>query len=462
VSGACEYLSCTGLQVPGDYATIMGALAVIPAGGTICLAAQNYPEAVTVSATGPVVIQGISSALSSIASVTATTGQLTLTGVDVAFVTSGGNATVAASAMDDLFLTGTGTVTDSAIDSLNIGGSATVTGSTTYGVNVDITNGTVANVLLDGVEALNGAQVTAGVSSGTLNLVVQNSYLTGGFAVSSSALPSAGSIALLNNTLVGSGSGTGMYFDGAGTTSIQYFNNIIENFNVGIDVEGTVGATASGDNALFNLTNRYAGTAVAGPGYVLTSPDLDTNTPPGLLSGSPCVGAGAAAHAPTTDFWGNARNPNQVDIGAVSGPAGGPRALPPVENFYSQAFAQGVTPTTQCTAWQSYQSALTGNYGTVTLGGSNSTTMATCTGASANTICQALHTNGTVSALSCGGHTWYVGTCGSGTEVSADNTLCACGTTGFTARPCIGNDNWGGVEGTTCDAPGQTLTVTCE
>ena len=65
--------------------------------------------------------------------------------------------------MDDLFLSGTGTVTDSAIDSLNIGGSATVTGSTTYGVNIDITSGAAANVLLDGVEALNGAQVTAGV-----------------------------------------------------------------------------------------------------------------------------------------------------------------------------------------------------------------------------------------------------------------------------------------------------------
>jgi hypothetical protein len=342
-----------------------------------------------------------------------------------------------------------------------IQGSATVTATATNGINVSVSNGVAATVLLDGVEALNGSQVTAGVVSGSLNLTVQNSYLTGGFAVNSSELPTAGSITLNNNTIVGSGAGTGVYFDGSGTTALTYYNNIITNFATGIDIEGTVGATASGDNALYGLTNRYAGTAVAGPGYVLTNPELDTNTPPGLLSGSPCLGTGTSAHAPSTDFWGNARSATFVDIGAVSGPPGGARPVPPPVTGYSQAFVNGATPSTQCTAWQSFQSNLTGTYGTVTISGSNSTVQAVCTGADANTICQALHSN-TTTTVTCGGHTFYTGTCGSGTELSADNAVCSCGTTGFTVRPCIGNDNWGGIEGVTCAAASQTLNVVCE
>jgi hypothetical protein len=195
---------------------------------------------------------------------------------------------------------------------------------------------------------------------------------------------------------------------------------------------------------------------------VLTNPELDTNTPPGILSGSPCLGAATSGHAPATDFWGNARSTTSEDIGAVAGPPQGTRPVPPPVTLYSQAFTQGATPTTQCSAWTAFTSSLTNTtYGTLIVGGSASTVQATCTGSEAATICEALHA-GTTTSASCGGHTWYVGTCGSGTELSADNAVCSCGTTGFTVRPCIGNDNWGGIEGVTCDAASQTLTVTCE
>ncbi len=132
--------------------------------------------------------------------------------------------------------------------------------------------------------------------------------------------------------------------------------------------------------------------------------------------------------------------------------------------IFSDAFTQNVTPTTQCTDWQNFRAKLTGTYSSVTISGSNDTVGRTCTGSSANTICQALHNKTTVSALSCGGFFWNVYlSCGSDVEISADNSTCTCTSSGgYDVRPCIGNLNWGGINGVTCTAPSQTLTVTCK
>jgi hypothetical protein len=127
---------------------------------------------------------------------------------------------------------------------------------------------------------------------------------------------------------------------------------------------------------------------------------------------------------------------------------------------YSQAFTSGATPSTQCTAWTTFQAALTGTYTSITVSGTNDTTGRTCTGTGANTLCQALH-SGTATNVVCNGHTWYVDTCGA-VELTADDAACMCETPGYSVRPCIGNLNWGGVNTTTCSPPSQTLTVTCQ
>ena len=63
---------------------------------------------------------------------------------------------------------------------------------------------------------------------------------------------------------------------------------------------------------------------------------------------------------------------------------------------------------------------------------------------------------------------WYVGDCSISTgypfEISAGSstTDCVCGSDAYTVRPCIGNNNWGGVLGDTCGATAQTLEVLCE
>jgi len=134
---------------------------------------------------------------------------------------------------------------------------------------------------------------------------------------------------------------------------------------------------------------------------------------------------------------------------------------------YSQTFS-GTATATQCAAWNSYRASLTGVYSKVTISGTYDPTGVSCTGSGANTLCQALRT-GVATAVSCGTRTWRVGTCGtdpfggSSIEISAMGDTCGCHTSaGYVARPCINSANWGGANTTTCGAPAQTLTVTCE
>jgi Cys-rich repeat protein len=127
---------------------------------------------------------------------------------------------------------------------------------------------------------------------------------------------------------------------------------------------------------------------------------------------------------------------------------------------YTGMFVQNQTPGQACTDWKTFQAALkNGPYVSVTIKGSNDMVGSTCNGAGANTICQALRNNQSTSVM-CSGKTWTTGPCGPGTEVSSTGSNCACNN-GYTARPCIGNLNWGGVNGVTCTAPTQTITVIC-
>jgi hypothetical protein len=80
--------------------------------------------------------------------------------------------------------------------------------------------------------------------------------------------------------------------------------------------------------------------------------------------------------------------------------------------------------------------------------------------AAATTICRALHQGGFASVF-CDGHGWNVGECG-GVELSVDGGICFCGFPRGSVRPCISNENWGGVNTSTCGGPSQTMTVVCE
>jgi hypothetical protein len=87
-------------------------------------------------------------------------------------------------------------------------------------------------------------------------------------------------------------------------------------------------------------------------------------------------------------------------------------------------------------------------------------------GPRADAICQALRTGTTISGggMPCGADSWIVTiSCGSATAVGlvVNSPSCGCGT-GYAVRPCIGSADWGGINGTTCGAESQTMTVTCE
>jgi uncharacterized protein YjdB len=133
--------------------------------------------------------------------------------------------------------------------------------------------------------------------------------------------------------------------------------------------------------------------------------------------------------------------------------------------MYNQAFVGGVAPTTQCTAWTTFRASLTGTYTGFTIRGSNNTTGITCTDpVVANAVATALR-NGTAYSGVSDGQTWTVSIGGCTTPVCGPNYIelanqgaCSCAS-GYSIRPTINNENWGGIDGVTCNAPSQTMEV---
>lgn len=133
---------------------------------------------------------------------------------------------------------------------------------------------------------------------------------------------------------------------------------------------------------------------------------------------------------------------------------------------FSEDFVQYETPYAQCTSWNTFRSALTGSsYNSITMSGTFAPLGVTCNDPTrATQICQALRT-GSSASVSCNGRVWNVGNCGNGVELSASHGICQCSYSGagYTARPCGGYYDWGGVGTPTCYyAPDQNITIHCE
>jgi hypothetical protein len=132
---------------------------------------------------------------------------------------------------------------------------------------------------------------------------------------------------------------------------------------------------------------------------------------------------------------------------------------------FSGAFTRGEIAATQCMDWNAFRASLTGTYSSITLAGSQDPAGRTCTGATASTLCRALHEGSAVSNVVCDGYVWNVDYCSdSSWELSADGTACNCAGS-YDVRPCIGtNADWGGLRGPSCEYSGnqtQTISVTC-
>ncbi len=131
-----------------------------------------------------------------------------------------------------------------------------------------------------------------------------------------------------------------------------------------------------------------------------------------------------------------------------------------IEVSYSENFTAGTlsSSSSQCTNWNHFRDSLNGNYSSIRINGSNDSIGKICSGSAATELCNALK-SGTPTSSECGGTTWRVGTCG-GIELSASTSgICTCDAA-FTVRPCIGNQNWGGIGGS-CGSNTQSLSVVC-
>jgi hypothetical protein len=132
---------------------------------------------------------------------------------------------------------------------------------------------------------------------------------------------------------------------------------------------------------------------------------------------------------------------------------------------FSSDFFQFQSPSSaQCSNWENYRlnQLVDGSYSSVSMSGTFDPSGVTCSDpAAATQICQALH-HGSFASVSCNGHSWNVGQCG-GVVISLDIDICFCDFgAGHAIRPCIFNENWGGMNTQTCDAPSQNMTVVCQ
>ncbi len=127
--------------------------------------------------------------------------------------------------------------------------------------------------------------------------------------------------------------------------------------------------------------------------------------------------------------------------------------------IFSESFTQGV-PSGDCGAWNTFQGQLLNglSYTSLTISGSmDPVGISLNDPAKVLQLADALRTNSTVTVVD-GPNTWRTGGCGPGTEISVNQGICGCASN-YSVRPCIGNLNWGGVNGPTCNAANQTMTV---
>lgn len=315
VAGSCTF-DCAGARVPGDYATISGAIGALvhEPGAVICLAAQTYDE-----------------------------DDLTITGDHLTLVGAGADRTTITTAHDVRTL-GTATikgVTFSHEVTVDGVGADTTAIATRFAGGLRIQREQIAPGPAGASATLDGCDIAGGILmfdpggtewQGDLALDVRDSYIhdgaercLGGYLTESSADLT---ITAIGNTIARCATGidisVGAHFSATTVATLAFYNNIITGMTTtGIALD--VGAARSGStvdtghDALWGNAANYAGSAIAGPGYVTADCLLDGANPPGLGAASPCRAAGDPTHTTPTDYWGRPR-PSPPDIGAIQMP----------------------------------------------------------------------------------------------------------------------------------------------
>ena len=199
------------------------------------------------------------------------------------------------------------------------------------------------------------------------------------------------------------------------------------------------------------VTNGSASNFIMVDGDTYTSDII----PSGGLDVTVAVSAGAAQ-----DLTGNLlSNSAQAIVFYLPTTTGGSGSSTYSENFSA---AVGYSPgSSQWDNWDSFRAALSGTFSAARINGTLDATGRSCTNPTlATQIANGLNAQ-TDFSIVCDGHTWRSSTCGVGKELTVGSgSSCQC-SSDHTVRPQIGasNTNWGGIGGTTCNAPSQTITV---
>lgn len=312
-AGKCAF-ACTGSTVPGDYATVQGAIDALASAGkdaTICLDEKTYAEAqVLVRDPGDhgkaLRIIGLSMDRSKIAGTT--------------YVQSGWSTVT----FQGVHLAAGATSNSMNIDFGYMGGKVSILASRLSGqtgVQAGDGSGKNGELFVDGCDIAvgKGYGVEAFANgTGTLKVTVQNSYAHACGCATSAAATGTGVIDLrfVDNTVVGCD--MGLWLDVNDSMTALYANDVFTGATMyGVRRDGAGTQVTHGNNALWGNASNYFGTAVDGPGYVKTDCLLDGTGPvPTLGQGSSCLGAGDATVAPPADFYVVPRGA-KADIGAV-------------------------------------------------------------------------------------------------------------------------------------------------
>jgi hypothetical protein len=311
--GACVF-PCTGVTVPGDYATVASAVgALSEQGGTICILPGSYPEQVEVPFRAPLEIIGTSFEDVHLTSLVAPGGspiatnnvpnaKLTLKGID----------------LQQLSVHRHLLPTDSSVDVIAVRVVPTQASAWSVFLNCP------ANipVSFDGCDLSNPHHSVLQIctlAGDASSLTIQNSWIHGApdngvYLYSADAQPASLHVTLTNNTFTGNDTAL---FASKNFVDVTYANNVFADNGVAVSV---VEVSNGHHNAFEMNTTKFAGAAVPGDGDVDAGCTLDTaKNPPSLASGSACIDAADPATSTTVDYWAVPRG-SQPDVGATEVP----------------------------------------------------------------------------------------------------------------------------------------------
>jgi hypothetical protein len=307
---------CSGVNVPGDYATVQAAFtAIATPGGTICLGAGTFDESASLTPYKDVTIIGVSPELTILRNL-----QIDL----VQHIPTKPRVTVR----------GLGITQGAHVGPLDVSfESSTIANPTTEALTV-VASGGGPDSLLTFTVTVEGCDLSAmtqalyvtdwGGSAATIR--VANSWihdsmigvLLNPLGSGSSVTTTANhSVTLVNDTFTHDAVGLDATETPLTRWGLVYANDLFAGSDVAVRTHAAVTTSSNGFSG--NMTN-FDGDAVPGPGDVRADAQIDESLrPPALGAGSPDRGAGDSKFAPGTDYWGAPR-PAKPDIGAMQSP----------------------------------------------------------------------------------------------------------------------------------------------